>query len=169
MLLDRDADKHYPPLASGVFDLPAKAPDMPTRQRPKLGPPGFEAWWAAWPNNGECCGRKRGRPKCLRAWNARGYEAVAEAILARLEADKKLPQWNKSKGQFIPMPYTWLNDEPWEQSVVRQYGSIEEVVRAVWPGAPRDIVDWAKDIQARTGRSLDEIARAVAQQRKKGK
>ena len=38
-------------------------------------------------------------------------------ILNSLSVMKDSEQWNKDKGQFIPMPATWLNNKRWEDDM----------------------------------------------------
>ena len=35
-------------------------------------------------------------------------------MIVAIERQKKSNDWKKDNGQFIPLPYTWLNGERWE-------------------------------------------------------
>lgn len=72
----------------------------------------FRLFWEAYPN-------KIAKPVCLKWWLKKkpSGEALA-AIMAGLASWKKVPQWTKDKGSFIPHPYTWLNQERWESTGV---------------------------------------------------
>ena len=40
--------------------------------------------------------------------------ALVEEMLRALDWQKRLPEWTKDCGQFIPYPATWLNARRWE-------------------------------------------------------
>ena len=40
--------------------------------------------------------------------------ALVEDMLRALDWQKRLPEWTKDGGQFIPYPATWLNARRWE-------------------------------------------------------
>jgi hypothetical protein len=46
-----------------------------------------------------------------------------DRIIRSLEAQKRLPQWTKDDGQFIPLPATWLNQERWDDEVAVRVSS----------------------------------------------
>ncbi len=71
-------------------------------------PPGFEAFWAAYP-------RKTAKPDAVRAFaRLKPSESVLQAMLAALARQAASEQWTKDGGQFIPHPATWLNKRRWE-------------------------------------------------------
>ena len=71
-------------------------------------PPGFEAFWAAYP-------RKTAKPKAAQAFaRIRPDEALLARMLAALAAQSASPDWTKDGGQFIPHPSSWLNAQRWD-------------------------------------------------------
>lgn len=67
----------------------------------------FDRFWAAYP-------RKEGKGACRRWWNAHNPDgALLDRMLAKIEAAKLTAKWREQGGKFIPMPYTWLNQERW--------------------------------------------------------
>ena len=73
-------------------------------------PPGFVAFWSAWPSHH----RKKGKSKCLRLWFRKELEPMADVIVSAVKWFTNSPDWRKNDGQFIPGPEPWLNDESWE-------------------------------------------------------
>ena len=71
----------------------------------------FEKFWKAYP-------KKKGKGNCKRWFNSHkpSNELVGKMITA-IEAQKKSDEWLKDNGQFIPLPYTWLNGERWEDEI----------------------------------------------------
>ena len=56
--------------------------------------------------------------KAFESWMKIDLEnGKVEKILKAVERQSKLPQWIKDKGQFIPHPTTWLNQERWEDTI----------------------------------------------------
>lgn len=86
---------------------------------------GFARFWSAWPAGG----RKAAREQCERKWQAKGCEAIADRVLASLEAWKASPEWAKDGGAFIPAPLVWLNQSRWEATP----GAV--ATSSVWAGA----------------------------------
>ena len=71
----------------------------------------FDTFWAAYP-------KKKDKEKARRAWDRRRPNADLLAVmLAALERQKQTRDWQKSDGQFIPYPATWLNDARWTDDV----------------------------------------------------
>ena len=68
----------------------------------------FDEFWKAYP-------RKSNKGGARKAWKklSPGKELFAK-IMAALEVAKKCEQWTKDRGQFIPYPATWLNQERWD-------------------------------------------------------
>ena len=44
-------------------------------------------------------------------------EELLEQMLQAIEEQKKSKDWQKDNGQFIPYPYTWLNQGRWKDEV----------------------------------------------------
>ncbi len=68
----------------------------------------FEKFWAAYP-------KKDGKKDALAAW-AKVSEPV-ETLLAAIEKRRNTDDWTKSKGQFVPLPATWLRGKRWEDEL----------------------------------------------------
>lgn len=96
---------HLPPPISQMGENPP-----PPRKRGSVHdfPPGFEAFWAAYP-------RKTAKDNAAKAFaKLRPDDRLLAAMLAALELQKAWPQWTKDRGEFIPHPATWLNGRRWE-------------------------------------------------------
>ncbi len=71
----------------------------------------FELFWKAYP-------RKVAKKVARDKWNRiEMTDELFAKIMAAVEAQKKMPQWVKDSGQYIPHPSTWLNQERWEDEV----------------------------------------------------
>ncbi len=77
----------------------------------------FERWWVNWPSHE----RKIDKLKCKRYWVHNDLDLCVDAIEKGLAEWKKSETWTTSEGQYIPMPYTWLNNHRWEESPAKQY------------------------------------------------
>jgi hypothetical protein len=124
------AHQHLNPRESeSQLPVPTRGPRVPTRQprvvdaqggregkgregkdKPPALPAGFVLFWEAWPNTT----RKAAKRQCCDKWVAMGCEAMTEKILAAVATAKRSDAWRKDKGQFIPAPLVWLNQERWE-------------------------------------------------------
>lgn len=72
---------------------------------------GFAAFWAAYP-------KKKSKGQALSAWKKLKPDSSLQAlILKAVEAQKRSPDWQKDKGQYIPYPATWLNAMAWEDEM----------------------------------------------------
>lgn len=70
--------------------------------------PLFDRFWGAYP-------RKVGKADARKAFAKLNPDtALVEAMLRALDWQKRLPEWTKDGGQFIPYPATWLNARRWE-------------------------------------------------------
>jgi len=71
----------------------------------------FEVFWTAYP-------KKIGKDKCRR-WFAshKITDTLLDNMLTALDIQKRSSQWSKDDGQFIPHPYTWLNQGRWQDEV----------------------------------------------------
>ena len=90
------------------------------KPKPKRTPPppadaggAFEEFWNAWPDHK----RKVGKPQCAAKWAKKGCDGFAAKLMAALKAFKASEDWTKDKGEFIPAPLVWLNQERWEAAV----------------------------------------------------
>src|SRR5690606_147377 len=65
----------------------------------------FEQFWQVYP-------KKQNKGTARKAWlKIKPGEDLTETILASIARHKTCEQWTKNKGQFIPLPATWLNAE----------------------------------------------------------
>lgn len=72
----------------------------------------FAAFYASYP-------KKQGRDKAWKAWLKLSPDPELRAqIAAALEQQRHQPDWRKDRGQFIPLPATWLNGRRWEDELV---------------------------------------------------
>lgn len=72
---------------------------------------GFEAFWTAYP-------KKKSKGQALSAWKKlKPDSSLQVVILKAIEAQKRSPDWQKDKGQYIPYPATWLNAMAWEDEM----------------------------------------------------
>lgn len=86
----------------------------------------FDEFWKAYP-------RKSNKGGARKAWKKLSPDKELFAkIMAALEVAKKCEQWTKDRGQFIPYPATWLNQERWDDD----YGPSQ-----VTPSAAQDDFD----------------------------
>ena len=113
---------NIPPIApqggQDAPDSPAATPKpdpeptpKPKRQRakvPLIPADGFDTFWAAYP-------AKLAKTAAIRAWNAITPDAaLADRIVADVQARRNSHDWTKDMGQFIPHPSTYLNQRRWE-------------------------------------------------------
>lgn len=77
----------------GGFDYPAE----------------FLEFWKAYP-------RKDSKADCLKTWKRKKLGLHLPTILADIARRKGGDDWQKSGGQFIPMPATYLNQDRWADS-----------------------------------------------------
>lgn len=71
----------------------------------------FEKFWALYP-------RKVGRGAAYNAWKKTPLPDIT-VLYDALEWQKKTEQWNKSGGQFIPHPATWINQQRWNDQPMK--------------------------------------------------
>lgn len=113
--------KHQAPSTSiGTTSLSASPPDGPdfvnakARRKPQRSdvtdPPGFLAFWQAWPASD----RKQDRKKCADKWRIKGYGSIAAEIVAHVEACKGKGSWSRG---YEPAPLTYLNGERWRDGL----------------------------------------------------
>ena len=72
----------------------------------------FDQFWHEYP-------KKADKQKARRAWKKiKHVEKQFPAIMNALQSQKQSVQWTKDKGQYIPLPSTWLNGERWTDESV---------------------------------------------------
>lgn len=84
----------------------------------------FESFWNHYP-------RKIGKDKCKSWFQVRTRSITEELVnqmITAVEQQKKSEQWQKDGGQFIPHPYTWLNQGRWkdELEITNEPGETKE-------------------------------------------
>lgn len=68
----------------------------------------FYRFWAVYP-------RKKNKDGAMRAWRKLNPDLkLCRAMWEALKKDKQSEQWQKSGGEFIPYPSSWLNARRWE-------------------------------------------------------
>ena len=87
----------------------------------------FESFWKAYP-------RKIGKEKC-RNWfkSHKPKEDLVQQMIEAVEQQKKSKQW--SDPQYIPHPYTWLNQGRWEDELTPTKDS-------TFQSAPKNPIQW---------------------------
>ena len=91
--------------------LKEKPPNPRKRGNVHEFPPGFDAFWLAYP-------RKTAKPKAAQAFARLAPDAaLMRAILAAVESQCRSEQWTKDGGQFIPHPATWISGRRWEDRI----------------------------------------------------
>lgn len=75
---------------------------------PKGDEGAFTKFWDAYP-------KKKSKGQAEKAFaKIKNVQAVLPRILSSIEQAKQTRDWEKSEGQFIPYPATWLNARGWE-------------------------------------------------------
>ena len=87
----------------------------------------FESFWKVYP-------RKVGKEKC-RNWfkSHKPKEELVQKMIEAVEEQKKSKQW--SDPQYIPHPYTWLNQGRWEDELTPSKDS-------TFQSAPKNPIQW---------------------------
>lgn len=107
--------KHQAPSTSNTPPTPRK------RGTVHDFPPGFEAFWAAYP-------RKIGKDAAAKAFaKLKPDEALLHAVLTAVKAQAASEQWTKDEGQFIPHASTWLNGRRWEDEI-RKPNPVDDIM-----------------------------------------
>ena len=91
---------------------PVPVPVPNKKQEPPIVPQGglngFDEFWTIYP-------KKIGKGAARKAWVK--LHPPLEAVLSSLKQQRKCEQWTRNRGQFIPNPSTWLNQERWTDEV----------------------------------------------------
>ena len=103
---ESDTD-HRPPNTNKDREHPP-TPRKRGREAVHAFPPGFEAFWAAYP-------RKVAKDHAAKAYaRLKPDEPLQRRILAALAAQVASEQWTRDGGRFVPHAATWLNGRRWE-------------------------------------------------------
>ena len=87
----------------------------------------FESFWKAYP-------RKIGKEKCKNWFKShKPKEELVQQMIEAVEQQKKSKQW--SDPQYIPHPYTWLNQGRWEDELTPTKDS-------TFQSAPKNPIQW---------------------------
>jgi len=71
----------------------------------------FEHFWAQYP-------KKQAKKPARAAWDKlRPNDELFRKIIEALKGWKRTEQWQKSDGEFVPLPGTWLNQRRWEDEI----------------------------------------------------
>lgn len=70
--------------------------------------PLFDRFWGAYPRKVSKTDARKAFAKLI------PDAALVEAMIQALDWQKRLPEWTKDGGRFIPYPATWLNARRWE-------------------------------------------------------
>lgn len=89
-------------------------------------PVGFTRFWEAWPRSP----RKVGRADCCKRWKRQGLEALADQIVANVQAMCETDQWRRG---FEPAPATYLNGRRWEDGLPAP--PLGDEAESPWAGA----------------------------------
>ena len=77
----------------------------------KSGKELFELFWGEYP-------RKTGKGKARESFlKIKPSLELTDKIITAVQNQKKSQQWLREKGQFIPHPATWLNQERWDDEI----------------------------------------------------
>ena len=80
---------------------------------------GFDEFWEKYP-------KKQGKGAAKKSWSRiKPSKELTEKILVAIEQQKQSDQWKTDRGQFIPLPATWLNQERWDDE--QQVGEVKTV------------------------------------------
>jgi hypothetical protein len=69
----------------------------------------FEEFWNAYP-------KKEAKKDAIAAWDK--VDAPIAVLLIAIAAKRRTEDWTKAKGQFVPLPATWLRGRRWEDAGV---------------------------------------------------
>jgi len=85
------------------------SPDIP--RAPSPCDERFEQFWTVYP-------RKVGKGAARKAFaKIKPSEELLKRMVVAVVAQSKTEMWTKDKGQYIPNPSTWLNQERWEDEI----------------------------------------------------
>jgi hypothetical protein len=102
----------FSPEGGGKFSTTYNQEVKPVIEPTESTPIGFDSFWSAYP-------RKVAKPAALKAWRkAKPTDRQIDAIVDDVRKRQNSDEWQKSDGQFIPHPATYLNQRRWEDSAV---------------------------------------------------
>ena len=86
---------------------PTTNPNQIQNKKKTISSARFADFWECWPRSS----RKVARSTCEAKWIKHGFDAIADRIIAKVEAMKSSDQWTQG---FEPAPLTFLNQRRWE-------------------------------------------------------
>ena len=102
---------------------------------------GFETFWSAYP-------KKVGKEKCLNWFLIhRPNDELLQKMLTSIEAYKNTKQW--SNPQYIPHPYTWLNQGRWDDEIEQETFSSYSKTHIEWEELPELSEEEKKKLEER--------------------
>ena len=112
--VDRPSSPKYPkyPLSLADDSTSTRSEDKLSKDKLSKDIYGhFEKFWTEYP-------RKISKKKAEQVFlKISPDNELFKKIMSTLETAKRLPQWTKDNGQFIPHPTTWLNQERWNDEL----------------------------------------------------
>lgn len=88
----------------------------------------FQTFWTSYP-----AVKRKIKDEAKKIWmKIRPDKELFGIIMNALEKWKEDPQWNKSGGEFIPLPYRWLKRKQWEDEFHYQKDKSNEDVLSQW-------------------------------------
>ena len=102
---------------------------------------GFETFWSAYP-------KKVGKEKCLNWFLIhRPNDELLQKMLTSIEAYKNTKQW--SNPQYIPHPYTWLNQGRWDDEIEQETFTSYSKTHIEWEELPELSEEEKKKLEER--------------------
>ena len=94
----------------------------------KLNEQAFLEWYAVYP-------KKKGKQDALKAWKKIKFndEVTPAMLIDSVTKQSYTDDWIKDKGQFVPLPATWLNGKRWEDEIIQK--EEEEDLPGEWIGS----------------------------------
>lgn len=123
---DKKPPLEPPPSSSSSSSSSEVNPHTPGKRGSVHGfPPGFEAFWAAYP-------RKTAKPDAAKAFaRLKVDDPMLAVLLAAVRQQAESEQWTKDGGQFIPHPATWLNKRRWEDQMPSAQSRSDDIFASV--------------------------------------
>ena len=95
-------------------------PNRIEQNRIEYIPYGFDQFWNDYP-------KKISKKKALQSWTRlKPDQELVKVILNAVRNQSRSEQWLKDKGQYIPHPATWLNQERWNDELVTAPGVFQK-------------------------------------------
>lgn len=87
-------------------------PPVPTKVDKPDPMEGFAEFWLQYP-------KKKSKHDAEKAWAKLKPNAELRSLMtASLAAQVKSPDWTKDRGQYVPLPATWLNGKRWADEIL---------------------------------------------------